>query len=509
MTNQAQQHYKNLHEQGIYIRTLTGIHQLLEWDQETYMPSGAADARSAQIEMLSGIIHEAQTGRKFTQSLGKLIDLTKGTIKVKSLSTDQKIALKEWRRDYLKEKVLPKKFVTELAKLTSQSLQSWREAKQNNTFHTFAPFLKKLIVMKRKQADLLGYKDHPYDALLDLYEPGATTKEVEKVFSPLKKSINSLLKRIGAAKQIDDSFLHGKFPSDKQIEFSKKLLLDMGFNFAHGRLDFSTHPFSSALHPTDSRITTRIHPTSIINCVSTVLHEAGHSLYEMGLPQEQYGSPLGQAISLGVHESQSRWWETRIGQSKPFWQHYLPLLKKTFPGKLDNISLEDFYRAVNKVEPSFIRVDADEVTYPLHVILRFELERALIEGSVDVDDIPKAWNGKMKELLGITPTKDSEGCLQDVHWAMGGFGYFPTYTLGNLYAAHLFEGFEKSHPNWKERLAKGELLFITQWLEKNIHRHGRRYSSQELLKVATGKEFSAAAYTRYLEEKYTEVYRMK
>lgn len=505
--NQTQKNYANLLQLGTYIRTLSGIQQLLEWDQETYMPSGAAEIRSSQIETLSGIIHEAQTGKKFTTALTKLIDLKTGTLKGKNLSNDQKTALKEWRREYIKEKALPKKFVTEMAKLTSQSLVAWREAKQNNTFKTFAPFLKEMIKMKRKQAKFLGYQDHPYDALLDLYEPGATTKEVNTLFSSLKTSINTLLKKIAAKKQVDDRFLNGKFAAEKQIEFSKKLLQDMGYDFAHGRLDFSAHPFSTASHPTDSRITTRIHPTSLINCISTVLHEAGHSLYEMGLPQEDYGSPLGQYISLGVHESQSRWWETRIGQSKPFWKHYLPLLKKAFPGKLDEVSLEVFYKAVNKVEPSFIRVDADEVTYPLHVILRFELERALIEGSLEVEDIPKAWNGKMKELLGITPKNDSEGCLQDVHWAMGGFGYFPTYTLGNLYAAHLFETFAKDHPDWEKRLAKGELHFIVKWLKDAIHKHGRRYTSHELLKAVTGKKFTSEAYIRYLESKYAEVYK--
>ena len=280
----------------------------------------------------------------------------------------------------------------------------------------------------------------------------------------------------------------------------------MGYGPQNGRLDLSSHPFSSASHPTDSRITTRIHKTSLISCISVILHEAGHALYEMGLPKEHYGSPLGDAISLGMHESQSRWWETRIGQSKPFWQHYMPLLKDQFKGTLDHINLENFYKALNKVEPSLIRVEADEVTYPLHVILRFEMECALIEGSLKVIEIPEAWNAKMKELLGISPTNNTEGCLQDIHWAMGGFGYFPTYTLGNIYASQLFEPFAKQHPDWEKMVSSGELHFITKWLNEAVHKHGKRYNSQEILKLATGNESTATPYINYLQNKYQDIY---
>lgn len=506
--SQTQKDYNHLLDVSKHGRILSGIAQLLNWDQETYMPEGAAAIRAQQLETLAGIVHEAKVGKEFGDALSKLIDVKKGMVKAKDLSKEQQAALREWRHDYLKEKALPKEFVTEFAKLTSQSILVWREAKDDNAFQKFAPFLEKIISMERKKADYLGYKDHPYDALVDLYEPGMTTAKVSAVFDPLKKTIVALLKKISKAKQVDDSFLHGNFSHEKQMDFSKKLLADMGYDFKYGRLDLSSHPFSSSAHPTDSRITTRFHKTSLINCVSTVLHEAGHALYEMDLPKEHFGSPLGESISLGVHESQSRWWETRIGQNKSFWQHYLPILKKEFDGKLKNVSLDTFYKGVNKVEPSFIRVDADEVTYPLHVILRFELERALINGSLKVRDIPAAWNAKMKELLGITPKTNSEGCLQDIHWSMGGFGYFPTYTLGNLYAAHFFEAFEKAHPNWESRLAKGELLFIKDWLNKTVHKHGRYYSSLDLLKHATGKNFTADAYTNYLQSKYTQIYNL-
>ena len=498
--------FQNLFNLAKEIKMLSGINQLLDWDMETYMPIGAVAIRGEQIETLTGIIHELKTGRKFTKALEKLIDIKTKAFKVQTLTDDQKIALKEWTRDYIQEKSLPKKFVKAFAKLTSQAISAWREAKKNNTFHIFQPFLEKIISMERKKAKYLGFKDHPYDALLDLYEPGMTTKDIERQFASLKIAVNALLARIAKKKQLDDSFIQGTFSHEKQIAFCKKILTDIGFDFQYGRLDFSTHPFSSASHPTDSRITTRIHKTSLVNCISTVLHEAGHALYEMGLPQEYYGSPLCEAVSLGIHESQSRFFETRIGQSKPFWKPYFPLLSKEFPEKLQDISLEMFYNAINKVEASLIRVDADEVTYSLHVILRFEIEKGLIEGSIKVKDIPKIWKQKMKDLLGVEPKNDTEGCLQDIHWAMGGFGYFPTYTLGNLYAAHLFEAFALKHKDFEARMEKGDFTFIRNWLHDNIHKQGKRFSSQDLLKNVTGKEFSADAYIRYLDQKYEAIY---
>lgn len=502
----TQKNYKKVHTLSRYAKTLTGISQLLDWDHETYMPLGASSIRSEQLKILSGIIHKEKTGKKFSNALSKLIDLKSGQVLVDDLSSEQIAALREWHRDYKHDVALPAEFVKEFTQLTSKAQLVWREAKNKDKFHLFAPFLDKIVAMCRKKADYLGFKNHPYDALLDLYEPESTAKEIEREFGLLKKNILSLLKKIIASKQVDDTFTQGKFDSKKQLEFGKKILDAMGYDMTRGRLDLSTHPFSSSCHPTDSRITTRIHPTSLISNISVILHEGGHSLYEMGLPEDQYGSPLGEAISLGIHESQSRWWETRIGQSKPFWKHYLPMLQKEFKGKISEIDLTTFYKGINKVEPSFIRVEADEVTYPLHVILRFELEKALIEGSLSVRDIPEAWNAKMKELFGLTPSSDAEGCLQDVHWSMGGLGYFPTYTLGNMYAAHLFPTFEKAHPTWQNRVGKGELLFIKDWLADNIYKHGRRYTSKELLKKITGKAFTAEAYVNYLQTKYQEIY---
>lgn len=507
MATKAQKDYEALHKISRHARLLESIGGLLEWDQETYMPTGSAAIRGEQVEALAGVVHKEHTSDTFKRALDKLIDVKSGKIKAIGLKEPQKAALQVWRRDFIKNTSLPLEFVEDFARLTSQSQLVWRKARKENAFKQFAPFLERIVDMCRKKADYLGYEEHPYDALMDIYEPHATAKDVSELFSGLKKGLVPLLKKIQKSNQVDDKFVHGKFDHQKQLEFGKLILKDMGFDMEKGRLDLSTHPFSSSAHPTDSRITTRIHPTSLLSNISVVLHEGGHSLYEMGLPIEAYGSPLGQSISLGIHESQSRWWETRIGQSIPFWTHYLPLLVKTFGGKLKNIPLKEFYNGINKVEPSFIRVEADEVTYSLHVILRFELEKALIEGKLKVRDIPEVWNEKMVELLGIKPKNYAEGCLQDVHWSMGGFGYFPTYTLGNLYAAQFFDAFAKEHPNWEKRVAKGELIFIKEWLTQNIYRHGRRYNGKELLKKVTGKNFSSKPFLDYLTTKYDGIYR--
>lgn len=507
-TSKYQKEYKNLHDLSRHTRILQGIASLLDWDQETYMPSGASAIRSEQLKVMAGLIHREKTSKEFAKALSKLINIKTGQVIAKTLPNPQVAALKEWRRDYLQDTSLPTKFVEDFAKLTSQSILAWKSAKDGNAFQKFAPYLDRIVTMCRKKADYLGYKDHPYDALLDQYEPNITTREVTTLFTKLRNNITPLLKKIASAKQVNDKFLYGKWDEAKQIAFSNTLLNALDYDLTKGRLDFSAHPFSSASHPTDSRITTRFHPTYLVNMFFTVLHEAGHALYEMGLPENQYGTPLGEARSLGIHESQSRWWETRIGMSKSFWQYFLPKLKDTFKGQLDSVTLEKFYLGINKVEPSLIRVEADELTYPLHVILRFELEKDLIDGSLKVRDIPEAWNAKMETYFGIIPPTDTQGCLQDVHWSMGGIGYFPTYTLGNIYAADLFNGFTKDHPDWEHKVAAGEFGFIKLWLHEKIYQHGRHYTSHELIKNATGKPFSADSYLNYLKDKYNKIYKL-
>lgn len=508
MTDNNVQNYEALHKLSKNIEVLKGVSSLLNWDQETFMPEGSAEIRSEQLQILAGIEHKEKTSKKYISTLSKLIDIKTGEIHATTLPANKKAALVRWRRDYLHATSLPEKFVTEFARLTSESQMAWKYAREENAYSKFEPCLNKIIEMSRKKADYLGFQAHPYDALIDDNEPGMTTAEVTTLFSKVKLAISKLLKDITSAKSINDDFLFGNFSKDKQLMFAEELLEDMGFSKQYGRLDQSTHPFSSSCHPTDSRITTSIHPKSIMSNIFAVLHEGGHSLYEMHLPQEHYGSPLCQAISMGMHESQSRWWETRIGQEKAFWKRYLPRLKQTFKGKFDTISADTFYRAINKVTPSLIRIEADEVTYPLHVIVRFELERALIEGSLKVKELPEAWNAKTEELLSIRPKTDAEGCLQDIHWSVGAFGYFPTYTLGNMYAAHLFVCFENDHPDWERKVSQGNLRFINDWLNEKVHRYGRQFDSKELLKKSTGKTFSEKAYIDYLNNKYRTLYKI-
>lgn len=494
------QKYKALLKISRETAVLKGVSQLLSWDQETYMPHDAAAARAEQCEVLAGLVHKQEVSKKFANALGKLIDLETGHVIARELADEYKAALREWRRNYLLQKKLPERFVKAFAKLTSEAIHVWALAKKSDSFQKFAPYLDKVIQMSQKKAEYLGYSDHPYDALLDEYEPGMTTKEIDRLFADLKGPVTRLVKQLREKKKPDVSFLHAEHNHDTQMQASLYFLEEMGYDFGKGRLDLSSHPFSTSFHPTDARVTTRLHATSFMNNIGTTLHEGGHALYEQGLPEEHFGSPLCEAVSLGIHESQSRFWETRIGQSKAFWNVYLPYLKKQF--KMRDVSLDDFYRAINLVQPSPIRVDADEVTYSLHIILRFELEKELIAGRIKTREIPEAWNAKMQEYLGLVPKNNAEGCLQDIHWSMGGFGYFPTYTLGNLFAAHFFLAFEQAFPNWQEKIATDGLLFIKEWLNQKIHRHGKRYTSHELVENITGQKLSSAPYIHYLESKY-------
>ena len=488
---------------------LESVCNLLEWDQETYMPKDAIEYRSEQLELMASIVHKNKIAPSFKKALSKLINLETGDLVDMSLSEQESACAREWRRDYNQAVKLPSSFVKQFAKTTSKSLQAWSEAKKESNFKAFAPHLEKVISLNKKKAEYLGYKDHPYDALLDLYEPGMTTAYLTPLFARLKTSLTELLRKIEAKPKHSRDFIVSKhYGKEGQIRFGNLILRSMGFTGGMSRLDISSHPFCNSLNPKDVRMTTRIISNLPLSNIFSVVHEGGHGIYEAQLNETMYGSPLCSAISLGIHESQSRFWETLIGRSRPFWNHFYPLLEKEFPEQLGNTSLEEFYLAVNYVEPSLIRVEADEVTYCLHVIIRFELEKALIEGTLKVKDLPKAWNAKMKESLNITPSSDTEGCLQDIHWSMGSLGYFPTYALGNIYAAQLFACFEKSHPNWEEKVTKGDLLFIRQWLKENLHQYGRQYSPLEMIKKITGQEIEEKFYVQYLKNKYKTLYNL-
>ena len=481
---------------------------LLDWDQETYMPSGAIDFRSQQSALLSGQIHKLKVSSKFTRLLSQLIDFASGDFLDPTLTESQQTAVKEWRRVYLQDVKLPTAFVKTFATTCSQAVHSWAEAKKNNNFSLFAPHLQKIVTLCQKKAALLGYHDHPYDALLDLHEAGMTVKELTPLFERLKIALTSLLKTLAVKTQPSTSFLHLEYAPDKQMQFGHLLLTAMGFEKTTSRLDLSSHPFCSGLSVFDTRMTTRIHPDLLTSNIFSVLHEGGHGLYNKGLPAHEFGTPLCENSSLGIDESQSRWWETLIGRSPAFWAHFFPKLQKIFPEQLSSISLDNFTKAINTVKPSLIRVEADEVTYCLHIILRFEIEKALMEGSLKVKDLPAAWNQKMKDYLGIVPPTEAEGCLQDIHWSMGSIGYFPTYALGNIYAAQFFSSFGNTYPNWQETLSQGDLSFIHKWLYDNIHKHGRLYSPSQLLLRITNQPLNEKPYIAYLEKKYHDLYQV-
>jgi carboxypeptidase Taq len=493
------------HSKKIY--SLVSIEALLSWDLETSMPHDGLANRSNQITFLSGILHSYQTDGSYAKNLSLLIGLKKNdTIKDDTLTPTQKSLLKQWKRDYLQAIKLPTKFVEKFAKATSTATHIWSEAKQNNNFKLFCPYLEKIVDLCIEKANLLGYKDEPYDALIDLYEPGMTTKELTKIFSPLKKQLKELLSKTQKKEIIDDSFLYGKFEKDKQMQMGEKILELMTFSSDGIILDESSHPFSIGLHPTDIRMTTKIYEDYPITNILSVLHEGGHGLYEKNLPTKYFGTPMCESVSLGIHESQSRLWETIIGKSHCFWKYFYPIFQDTFPKQMKNISLDKFYQAINKVQPSLIRIESDEVTYCLHIIVRFEIERDLINKKIKVKDIPKVWNSKMKDILGITPDNDAVGCLQDIHWSCGIIGYFPTYALGNIYAAQLFSKYKKDNTSWKKQLEKGDFTKLERWLCKNIHKNGRYYSPYDLIKKITKKLPSSEDYIKYLNRKFASIY---
>ena len=496
--------YQKIVEMGKQIYTLQSLSLFVEWDQETFMPSGAVEFRSLQKQTLEGLAHQHLTATSFQELLSSLIDFSTGKLlKEEGLDDEQKAAIREFRKDVIKANKLPEEFVKKLARMGSETVSVWAETKPNSDFETFSKRLETFITVVKQKAEYLGYEDHPYDALLGEFEPGMTVKTLDPLFDRLKSFLIPFAKKV-RTKGLNTDFMYGDFDESKVYKFDKKLLLSMGFDESTFRLDSSNHPFCLSFHPTDVRMTTVSKTNDLIAAnISATIHEGGHGLYEAGLNKEHFGTPMCQAVSIAMHESQSKIWECFIGQSKPFWQHFYPQLQTLFPDNFENQSLDQFYLAMNRVEPSLIRIYSDEVHYCLHVILRYEIEKGLIEGSIDVQQIPEIWNEKMDEYIGIRPKNHAEGCMQDIHWAWGLFGYFPTYALGNLYAAQLFDKLKTTFPDYQERLSQGHLTFVTDWLRENVHRFGRQFSSEELLTKCTGTGVSASYFEKYLEEKYT------
>ncbi len=484
---------------------------VLSWDQETYMPPGGGRIRAEQLATLQTLAHNQLVSPEMETLLGNFIDLETGTVISDDDSSPSQATtpalLRETWRDFSRAKKLPSAFVTELERECSLAQQVWIEAKNTNDFQLFLPKLQKLIRLKRREADYLGYTDSPYNALLDTFEPGSTVAQLRPLFSTLRTHLIRLLDQVRQSPvQPNTTLLTQSFDSDNQMAFGRLVLEHMGYDFKRGRLDLSAHPFTTSFHPTDVRVTTRVFEQDLPSCVFSCIHEGGHGLYDQGLPSKHYGTPLGESISLGIHESQSRLWENSVGRSFAFWKFFYPKLQEMFPAQLGAAELQEFYLAINRVVPSLIRVEADELTYNLHIMLRFEIEMDVIEERVEVDELPELWNAKMQEYLGVTPSSDAEGVLQDVHWSFGAFGYFPTYTLGNLYAAMLFDQACRDIPTLHQDIEQGNLVPLKKWLNDRVHRWGRQHSAQTLIRQITGHDLTPDPFISSLEKKLGDLY---
>ncbi|MBP7133880.1 carboxypeptidase M32 [Patescibacteria group bacterium] len=488
--------FQTLRTQLTRLGQLQGTIALLGWDQAVFLPDGAHEARAEVIGSLSGELHERVLGLNKDKALLKLVE---GSSKGQS---DKAVIVRETWKSYEQAARLPRTFVEELATSCARAESVWRTAREQNKFSLFAPSLEKIIRLKRKEAGLLDPSSHPYDALLETYEPGLRSADLDPLFAELASSLGELLRdRLALQKKQKTLVIKGHFPLREQEIINNTLAKTLGFDMQCGRLDTSTHPFTTNFHPTDVRITTRYRETDPLYAIGSTIHEVGHGLYEQGLPVKHAYTPLAEAVSLGIHESQSRLWENIVGKDLSFWQWFQPLLADAFPKTFKQLSPELLWRHVNTATRSFIRTEADEVTYNLHILVRYRLERALLEGSLRVKDLPHAWNKAMKEHLGVTPPNDQQGVLQDVHWSAGLIGYFPTYTLGNLYASQFFATAEQKNPGLKKQFAKGNFAPLREWLRTEIHQHGKRYRAHELVQHVTGASLSAKPFLTYLRKK--------
>jgi carboxypeptidase Taq len=482
------------------VADLSAAVHVLAWDQETYMPPKAAPSRGQQLATLSAVAHRAATSPELGSLLADLQD------QADALVPDDAKLVEVAAYDYGRATKLPATFVQRFAEEQSKAYNVWVKARQESDFALFKRNLAILLDLLKEKADLLGYEDSPYDALLEEFERGMTAAQLKVTFGELAPKQSALVERILGASQPDLLWLDQEWDEEVQWEFTLEVLRDMGYDFEAGRQDRSVHPFTTSFDLSDVRVTTRLNAKELFSALTGSIHEGGHALYSQGHDPRDRRTPLLDGPSLGIHESQSRLWENMIGRSLPFWQHYAQRLREYFPGKLNGVSSGDIYRAINKVAPSLIRVEADECTYNLHIILRFEIEVALMAGDLGVDEIPEAWNAKMKEYVGLDVPDDARGCLQDIHWSHGAMGYFPTYALGNLYAAQLFEAILADIPGLFEQVASGQFGPLLAWLREHVHRHGRRKLAAEIVRDATGREPDSEAFLRYLEAKYSRLY---
>ena len=482
---------------------------LLEWDQHTKMPEQAAAYRADQITALATQVHARRTDEKFGQWLNEL-DAAEGTAATDGdIPTDRTANIVGMKRQFDRQSKIPSELAAALARSASEGQSAWVAARKNNDFASFMPYLQTIINLKREEAAAIGFEDHPYDALIDEYEPGMSTSQISVVVKKLSDSLVPLVAKIADSKhKPDDSILRRDFPIEAQEVFAREVSAAIGFDYERGRLDVTAHPFCTELGPCDCRLTTRYDRRFFNSAFFGTMHEAGHGIYEQGLLASDYGLPMGSYCSLGIHESQSRLWENLVGRSRSFWKHYFPIAQQYFSASLSEVKETDFYSAINCVRPSLIRVEADEATYNLHIAIRFELERDLINDNLKLVDLPAAWNEKYQEYLGIAPTTDTDGVLQDVHWSAGLFGYFPTYLLGNLFASQFFEVAERELEELQSGFSQGDFTGLKTWLNHNIHQQGQRFDGPSLSKHVTGQELKHDQLLVHLESKYQEIYNL-
>lgn len=478
---------------------LAGISSLLNWDQEIYLPLKSGEFRAKQLALINGMIHEKITSPS-------LLSCIKDSLSNETLKEYQKLNLQVSKKDILRKNKLSRSHIEESTLLISKSFEVWESARKKNDFQIFKPFLEKIIDLKRREADLISYENHPYDALMNEFEPGIKTETLDIIFGKLRIGIQKIINNLPVERN-SNNFLLTNYPQNTQWKMGLDVLKKIGFDFEKGRQDVSTHPFTITFSPKDVRITTRIDENNLNEMLWSCLHEGGHALYEQGLSEVELGTPISEAASLGIHESQSRFWENHIGRGHAFWNYYYHSLQTQFPNQLTSISERQFYCAINEVKPSLIRTSADELTYHMHIIIRYEIEKALIDGSLHVDNLKERWNELYMEYLGIEVPDDNLGILQDVHWAHGSFGYFPTYTLGSLYAAQFHHAMKTSQPQLNELTAKGDFSFIKNWLKSNIFDKGRLYTSEELCVQITGEKLNDRFFLNYASDKFNDIYK--
>jgi carboxypeptidase Taq len=485
------------------IADLNHASAVLDWDQQTYMPSGGAEARGNQLALLGRLAHV----RKTSPELGKLLEELKPYAASLDPDSDDARLVIVTSRDFDKATRVPSRHIVEFAHVTTLAQQAWVEARYKSNFSIFQPYLETIVGLRQEYASFFSDFNHPYDAVLDDFEPGMKTAEVQAIFESLRPKQVELIKAIAAKPQVDDSFLHQPFDEDRQWHFGEEVITSFGYDWKRGRQDKSAHPFTTGFSINDVRITTRVKPDYLNSMLFGSMHECGHALYGLGVALELERTGLDRGASSAIHESQSRLWENLVGRSLPFWKYYYPRLQQVFP-QLAAISLENFYKGINKVSPSLIRVEADEATYNLHIMLRFEIEIALLEGKVAVKDLPELWNARMQEYLGVTPPDTGTGVLQDIHWSGGLIGYFPTYALGNLISAQLWEIINQDISDLNDQISAGKFETLLAWLREKIHRHGAKFAPQELVQKITGSKIDSAAYIRYLTNKFSAIYNL-